>query len=141
MNSIRDRIPINISANFHEDFVNLKKSSDSKISDSPFTDFREIYLLAAVIGIKNKAFKHLSEKKEKIFDSNVFKEYQDLPLIYAIVYSHEKQVLKLADDKYVISVLEGYANGGFPILRQMIFEDINSNLLNLALSLKDELKV
>ena len=51
MNSIRDRKAINIDKKYHSEYINLKKSAEKNITDSPFIDFREIYLLAAVVGV------------------------------------------------------------------------------------------
>ena len=141
MNSIRDRKPININKSFHSDYINLKISSESEISDSPFTDFREIYILSAVIGVKNEAFEELKVTREKAFDSNVFNKSKDLPVLYAIAFAKERNAELLANDDYVLKIVEGYANGGFPILLSAIRSNESNNLFNLALFVDDLLPI
>jgi hypothetical protein len=132
MNSIRDRIAIFIDKKYHTDYVNLKKSADTNIIDSPFSDFREIYILAAAIGVFSNIHKPIEGTKEKIFDSNVFNEFKDLPILYTLAFCKDGDTEALANDEYVLLMVEGYANAGFPILLGEIQNNQSSNLLNLS---------
>ena len=137
MNSIRDRKAINVSKDFHQYYESLKYSSGSNVIDSPFKDFREMYILSAVIGVNNEAYEDLRGSKVKIFDSNVLNEHKDIPLLYVIAFSKEKNAELLSDDDYVLETVEGYANGGFPILLSAIQNGNSNNLLNLSLFLEE----
>lgn len=141
MNSLRDRKAINVGKDFHEYYENLKFSTGNSVVDTPFKDFREMYIISAVIGVKNEAFEKIEGSKVKIFDSNVFNEHKDIPLLLTIAYCKEKKPELLADDEYVLRIVEGYANGGLPLLISAIQNGESNNLLNLSLYLEEILDV
>ena len=137
MKEIRDRLAINIDVKFHLEFENLKKDTDQSYLDRPFEDFREIFLTSAIIGAANDVFMPIDSKKIKIFDSNVFNEHFDLPLLYTIAFCKEENPELLSDEKYILKIVEGYANGGFPILIDQIKNGNSSTLMNLAIHIKE----
>lgn len=140
MNSIRDRKPINVKKSFHSKFEDYKSNSKRSIADSPFNDFRELYLLSAVVGLKLDLYEEIKGPKVKIFDSNVFSEHKDLPILYSIAFNKEKNAELLADDEYVLKIVEGYANGGLQIVIDAIENGNNNNLLNLAIFTSDNIE-
>ena len=132
MKDIRDRIKVNIDKSFHEKYIDLKIAAGKSYLDCPFSDFREFFLLSAVIGVRNNLYIQLEKNKEGIFDSNVFSEHFDLPLLYTIAFAKEKNVDLLSDDDYVLRTVEGYANGGFNTILSEIEDGSSNNLMNLA---------
>lgn len=133
MKDIRDRKSISIQKSFYEDYNNFfPEKSEKSWLECPFADFREIYILSACIGASKGAFKEIDSKKIKIFDSNVFNEHFDLPILYTIAYCKEMDPELLSDETYVLNIVEGFANGGFPHLMDELKNRQSSNLLNLA---------
>jgi hypothetical protein len=132
MNQIRNRLKISIDKKYHQNYLSLKYFSDKNIIDCPFEDLRQIFLLSASIGVLRNKYIPLKTGKESIFDSYVFNEHFDLPIIYSIAYSKDKKSEILSDAHYVLEILEGYANGGFPILWNEICNSPSNNLLNLS---------
>lgn len=139
MYSIRDRKKISISKAFHDKYNSLKHSSGNEHTDTPFKDLREIFLLSAAIGVSQNSYEELNNSKEAIFDSNVFTEHNDIPLLYTIAFNKSKDAESLSDDEYVIKIVEGYANGGFPLLLNAIEDTNSNNLLNLVTYLSENL--
>lgn len=105
---------IRIKRNASQQDMMQKLTSGFKIFDS----YRDILVLSAIIGYLNKQYVPVEKPASDGVLMQFFSE-NDYDLMDLIAYAHTKEqsVLK-KDDKY--EIFAAYANGGFPILLQVL---------------------
>ena len=91
-----------------------------------FDAYRDILVLSAVVGFNNKAFKSIEKQASDGVLMQFFTE-TDYDLMDLIAYAHTKEqsILK-SDEKY--EICSSYANGGFPILLQLLDIDASTEI-------------
>ncbi len=86
-----------------------------------FNAYRDILVLSAVVGYCNKAYKPVDRPASDGVLMQFFTE-TDYDLMDLIAYAHAKEQAILKEDgKY--EIFEAYANGGFPILLDLLEVD------------------
>ena len=105
--------------------VRIKRSADQQemmqkllSGNKVFDAYRDILVLSAVIGYANGAYKPIERQASDGVLMQFFTE-NDYDLMDLLAYSHTKEqpILK-SDEKY--EVFSSYANGGFPILLDLL---------------------
>lgn len=113
--------------------VRIKRSADQQemmqkllSGFKVFDAYRDILVISAVIGYVNKAFKPIERQASDGVLMQFFTE-NDYDLMDLLAYSHAKeQAILKSDEKY--EIFSAYANGGFPILLELLDIDENTEI-------------
>lgn len=93
-----------------------------------FNAYRDILVLSAVVGYVNKAYVPVSKPASDGVLMQFFTE-TDYDLMDLLAYAHAKEQAILKEDgKY--EIFEAYANGGFPILLELLEIDASTEMDN-----------
>lgn len=91
-----------------------------------FNAYRDIMVLSAVIGYANHAYVPVTKPASDAVLMQFFTE-TDYDLMDLIAYAHAKEQAILKEDgKY--EIFEAYANGGFPILLELLEIDATTEI-------------
>ena len=91
-----------------------------------FNAYRDVLVISAVIGYCNKAYKPIDRPASDGVLMQFFTE-TDYDLMDLIAYAHAKEQAILKEDgKY--EIFEAYANGGFPILLELLEIDASTEI-------------
>jgi len=91
-----------------------------------FNAYRDIIVLAAVVGYVNHAYVPVIKPASDAVLMQFFTE-TDYDLIDLIAYAHtQEQAILKEDGKY--EIFEAYANGGFPILLELLEIDASTEI-------------
>lgn len=115
----------------HETYEKLVKRGSENPDHYPFQTMKDLFMLAACMGYKNNAFEEIEGSKD-IFSSDVFEEKVDVPVLIAIAFAKEKNLLNLLDNRKVLDIAQGYANGGIGYVVEEIVNNPGKPLDNLV---------
>lgn len=91
-----------------------------------FNAYRDIIVLSAVVGYVNHAYVPVSKPASDAILMQFFTE-TDYDLMDLIAYAHAKEQAILKEDaKY--EIFEAYANGGFPVLLELLEVDVTTEI-------------
>jgi dnd system-associated protein 4 len=121
---------ISIEKDKHEIYERLTKRGNENPDDYPFQTMKHLFMVAACLGAKRNAYKDVTSGRD-IFGTDVFDEKVDLPVISALAFKHEKNLSVLNDDRKMLNIAEGYANGGITLIQQEIINSPGRPLDNL----------
>jgi len=103
----------------HSMFSELTKGSVEMAEDFPFVKMPDLFVAAACVGAKENRYKALSKKKD-VFYADALDTKTQIPILMALAYKHTDDLEKITDARYILSVAEGWANGGIHILHDKI---------------------
>lgn len=115
----------------HETYEKLVKRGSENPDHYPFQTMKDLFMLAACMGYKHNAFEEIAASKD-IFSSDVFEEKVDVPVLIAIAFGKEKNLLNLLDNRKVLDIAQGYANGGIGYVVEEIVNNPGKPLDNLV---------
>ncbi len=102
--------------------------------DFPFATKKDLFILAACVGVKHEQFEELpSDKRIQIFDGETFRDDTDVPILAALAYQHTQDLDLLFEPSKIMRIAEGYAHAGIHIVYQQITTgSANRPLYNLV---------
>lgn len=111
----------------------IKRSADQQemmpkliSGNKVFNAYRDIMVLSAVVGYVNHAFIPVTKPASDGVLMQFFTE-TDYDLMELIAYAHaQEQAILKEDGKY--EIFEAYANGGFPILLELLEIDVTTEI-------------
>ncbi|AFL83595.1 hypothetical protein Belba_0952 [Belliella baltica DSM 15883] len=115
----------------HETYEKLVKRGSENPDHYPFQTMKDLFMLAACMGQKYNAFEEITASKD-IFSSDVFEEKVDVPVLIAIAFAKEKNLLNLLNNRKVLDIAQGYANGGIVYVVEEIVNNPGKPLDNLV---------
>lgn len=105
---------VNVCLTRHQAYIDLTKGENA-----PFKTMKDLFLMAATVGVQKKLRIRL-EKKQGVFAWSQFSPQEDVPYIHAIILSLGEPVETLLDQGRVLDILEEYANGGIDDLASLL---------------------
>lgn len=110
-----NRQHIYIEEDYHQTYRELVDSRSA-----PFRTMKDIFLMAAVLGLRHGSPVELKHRKE-IFQWTILNPQEDLPILQAVAIAQEGPDV-LADLDRIIDVAERLANSGILYLRELAVE-------------------
>lgn len=112
----------------------LVRRAAQNVEDFPFATKKDLFMLAACIGVQHKLFTEVpSDKRIQIFDGETFRSDTDVPILAALAYHHMKDLDLLFEPSKIVRIAEGYAHAGIHIVYQQITTgSANRPLYNLV---------
>jgi dnd system-associated protein 4 len=114
----------------HSLYEKLVKRGADNPDYFPFQTMKDLFMLAACLGVKYGAYEPLASSKD-IFSSDVFDEKADYPVMAVIAYKKERNIAILTDERKILEVVQGYANGGISYVVEEIVNNPGTPLNNL----------
>jgi len=115
----------------HEIYEKLVKRGSENPDHYPFQTMKDLFMLSACLGYKYGAFEEIDSSKD-IFNSDVFDEKVDIPMLISLAYAKEKNLMNLLDGRKVLDIAQGYANGGIGYVVEEIINNPGKPLNNLV---------
>lgn len=134
---ISQNLKIYIDQEQHELYDRLTQRGGENPDDHPFQTMKDLFMVSACLGAKYNRFKDLKKPKD-IFSSSVFDPKIDIPVLVSIAYGYESKFEILLDENEMISIVQGYACGGFEILKEKLIQSpgrLLDNLINTVLNI------
>lgn len=129
-------IVISIKKSLHKDFKNLKEDASSPLSKR---ENKDIFILAMCIGFRKGSCIHLLEQKEGVTRFEYLSD-TDKNIINTLAVHREGSLDVLLNKRKVYAIAEGYASGGIPHLKDMVFSGSYGNFIKkLEAELYDEI--
>lgn len=113
---------VNVCLTRHQAYTDLTKGENA-----PFKTMKDLFLMAATVGVQRK-LKIPLEKKQGIFSWSQFSPQDDVPYIHAIILSVDEPVETLLDQAKMLDILEQYANGGIDDLSSLLLSSPRPSL-------------
>jgi dnd system-associated protein 4 len=113
-----------------------KRKSTSDVNTAAYRSLKDVFLMAASIGVKIGRRTPLRERKELIMTSYL-NNYPDMAVLNAIAIAHNKGVDVLTNLDEILTIAEEYANTGFEELSRRVLA-AGMPLLNLAAYIMEE---
>lgn len=123
-------LKIYIDKDKHEVYEQLVKRGSENPDDYPFQTMKDVFMLAACLGAKHNAYEPIAASKD-IFNSDVFDEKADIPVIAAIAFKRQQSLEILGKDREMLDLVQDYANGGIAYVREQIINNPGRPLDNL----------
>jgi dnd system-associated protein 4 len=121
---------IYIDKNKHEIYEKLVKRGSENPENYPFQTMKDMFMLAACLGVKNNVYIPLETTKD-IFNSDVFDEKTDIPVIAALAYKREQDISILSKEREMLDLVQEFANGGIGYVEEEIINNPGRPLDNL----------
>ncbi len=115
----------------HESYKSLTEGKSA-----PFRSMKDVFLISMVLGFRSELHKPINQKQD-IFQWPVFNSDEDVPTIQAVAIAHTHGVAVLGNPEEVLSIAEGYANGGIGQIREAVLGRPGLPLDNLVTFLLD----
>lgn len=131
-----ERYRIFIDRSHHLTYQELAKPPEKEIPDQekdtpPFESMKNLFMLAAFIGYKNKKRVPL-ENRVDIFSWQVLATDENyLSLLYALAVTETNGVEVLTDRRKILTIAEEYANGGILQIEEEVKERPGEKIDNL----------
>lgn len=106
----------------HEIYEKLVKRGSENPDHYPFQTMKDLFMLAACLGAKHNVYEPIESARD-IFNSDVFDEKTDVPVMAALAYQKEQTLSILSKEREVLDIAQGYANGGI----SYVIEEIINN--------------
>ena len=121
---------VSIEKETHGIYDNLVKRGSENPDDFPFQTMKDLFMTAACLGVRHNSYEEL-KSSVSIFNSDVFDESIDLPVMACIAYHRSQELKTLNDSKAILEIVQGYANGGVHVLREHLLNNPGRPLDNL----------
>lgn len=115
----------------HPIYEKLTSRSPKKAEEFPFETMKDLFILAACVGAKYDKFIPIKQNKD-IFDSTLFDQRIEVPLLFSLAYYKTKDIDVLLDSRQVLDIAQSWANGGIHIIEDAIFNQPGGHLFNLS---------
>ncbi|KAA0245641.1 MAG: hypothetical protein DYG83_00950 [Candidatus Brocadia sp. AMX2] len=115
----------------HELYEQLVKRGSDNPDSYPFQTMKDLFMVAACLGARNNSFEEIKSSKD-IFNSDVFDEKTDVPVLAALAFQREKILSILNDERKILEIAQGYANGGINLVKEQIINNPGKPLNNLV---------
>lgn len=112
--------------------INASAIKNSNSLDQPFSEAKEIFMLAVGLGLKNGRRRKLEGSKEGLFFWNRLSQDLELPALQLIALSETGNVESMVDEELVQTIAEEYANEGIRILIEEVVNKDGNVLWNLV---------
>lgn len=112
------------------------RKSTSDVNPAAYRSLKDVFLMAASIGVKIGRRTPLRERKELIMTSYL-NNYPDMAVLNAIAIADKQGVDVLTNQDEILTIAEEYANTGFEELSRRVLA-AGIPLLNLAAYLLEE---
>ena len=120
----------------HEHYEKLVRKGGDNVDYYPFQTFKDVFMLAACLGAKYEASEPIAASRD-IFNSDVFDEKVDVPIMMALAYQKENNLAALSNERRVLDIVQEYANGGIAYLVEEIVSKPGKPLNNLVELIQD----
>ena len=127
---ISTNVRIHIAEDHHPIYQQLVKRGNDDPDNYPFATMKDLFMMAATVGLKNGKYKPKKATKD-IFAGSVFDQKNDIPVLAAIAYAHKKDFEVLFNEQEMIQIVEGYACGGINILSKELLRPNRKAIFNL----------
>lgn len=114
----------------HEIYEKLVKRGSENPDHYPFQTMKDLFMTAACLGVKHNAYEPINSARD-IFNSDVFDERTDVPVMSAFAFEREQTLSVLLDERKVLDITQGYANGGISYVVEEIINNPGKPLNNL----------
>ncbi|MEJ0106144.1 MAG: hypothetical protein WDO19_27895 [Bacteroidota bacterium] len=115
----------------HDIYDKLVKRGTENPDHFPFQTMKDLFMLAACLGAKHNNYEPIASSKD-IFNSDVFDEKTDIPVMSALAYQKEQTLSVLTDERKVLDIAQGYANGGISYVVEEVINNPGKPLNNLV---------
>lgn len=112
------------------------RRTSNDVNLAAYRSLKDVFLMAASMGIKVGRRTPLRERKELIMTSYL-NNCPDMAVLNAIAIADKQDVDVLADQDEIVTIAEEYANTGFDELKRRVLAP-GVPLLNLAASILEE---
>lgn len=99
----------------------LKSGANIQPEDGPFETFKDIFMLAACLGFRNRR-RVRTNRVDSEFRVSVFTE-DDLSILKAIAIAETENVDVLSRDGEILAIAEEYANAGIHEVRAYLLDE------------------
>lgn len=113
----------------HELYEQLVKRGSDNPDNHPFQTMKDLFMVAACLGARNNSFEEIKSSKD-IFNSDVFDEKTDVPILASLAFQKEKSLSVLNDEKKILEIAQGYANRGIDDVYNAILNNPGRPLFN-----------
>lgn len=114
----------------HDIYEKLVKRGSDNPDHYPFQTMKDLFMLAACLGVKNNSYEELQSSRD-IFNSDVFDEKTDIPLMSAIAFNRDKSLATLTDSRKTLDIVQEYANSGIHFVVEQVINNPGKPLNNL----------
>ena len=104
----------------HDIYANFCGGKNRVAEDKPFIKMPDLFVIAASVGLENKAFKELEGRKKDIFLADAFNKDVHISVLATIAFSHSNDLSVLLEPREVLNIAECYANGGISYVHEII---------------------
>lgn len=108
----------------------LKSGANAQPEDAPFETFKDIFMLAACLGFRNRR-RIRTNKVDSEFRVSVFTE-DDLSILKALAIAETGDVDVLTRDGEILAIAEEYANAGIYEVKAYLLDEGGRSLWNLV---------
>lgn len=115
----------------HEIYEKLVKRGSENPDHYPFQTMKDLFMLAACLGVKHNAYETLDVSRD-IFNSDVFDEKTDIPVMFSLAFHKEQSLSVLTDTRKILDIAQCYANGGISYVVEEIINTPGKPLNNLV---------
>ena len=119
-----------IDKDVHDIYDKLVKRGTENPDHYPFQTMKDLFMLAACLGAKHNAFEPVNASRD-IFNSDVFDEKTDIPVMSSLAFKKEQSLSILSDERKILDIIQGYANGGISYVVEEIINNPGKPLSNL----------
>ena len=112
----------------HYKYIELTKSQEnqsgdkqSQAEDVPFMKMPDLFVAAACIGAKYDIYKEPTKKKD-VFLAAAFDQKTQVPVLISLAYKKLGTTENLLEPRQILKICEGWANGGFSNLYDILIE-------------------
>ena len=127
---ISPSIRVHISKEYRTIYEQLAKRGNDDPENFPFPTMKDVFMMAATIGVKKNKFKKLVQP-DSIFPCSVLDQKNDIPVLAAMAFAHTSTFEVLFDDSQMIKIAEGYANGGILEMQRELIGRSGKNIDNV----------
>lgn len=108
----------------------LKSGANTQPEDAPFETFKDIFVLAACLGFRNRR-RIRTNKVDSEIRVSVFTE-DDLSILKALAIAETGDIDVLSRDGEILAIAEEYANAGIYEVRAYLLDEGGRPLWNLV---------
>lgn len=112
--------------------INASATKKSNNLDQPFSEAKDIFMLAVGLGLQKGKRRKLAGAREGLFFWNRLSQDLELPALQLIALSETGNVESMLDEELVQSIAEEYANVGIRILIEEVVNKDGNILWNLV---------